>query len=617
MGTTNSFDNTPQATDDVFTVNEDTGLITLNVMANDLGGNAKTLYSIDDGTTSSNTVAPTDLLIKDSIGGNSDVSAKGARISITADGKISYDLSSVAEFQKLAAGEKGEDSFIYAIRLGNGTLSWARAVIVVIGVNDAPQIVSVGTTSTAAITELADQTAASALGTASGKIAFADVDLSDTHTASVAAPVFNWSGGTLSASQSAALQAAGTLALTVTDSTNSGSGSVGWSYSATDMAFDFLGKDQTLTVTYQVSVADNHGGTVIQNVVITVTGVNDKAVISDANITHVKEDIDVSNGTLTASGKITISDADAGEDHFNTAVASAQGNVGSLTLKADGTYTYSVDNSKVQHLGANDSKVDVFTVTAADGTTKDLKFTVTGTNDGPVAVADIASGTENQALNIDVLANDTDADDGHVFTLVSGTAPASKGSVAVANNQLVFTPGADFDHLKAGATEQVTLNYTMKDEQGATSTSSVVVTVTGTNDAPVAVADIASGTENQTLNIDVLANDTDADDDHVFTLVSGTAPTSKGSVAVANNQLVFTPGADFDHLKAGATEQVTLSYTMKDDQGVESSSSVVVTVTGTNDAPVAVADIASGTENQTLNIDVLANDTDADRKSVV
>jgi VCBS repeat-containing protein len=497
LGTTNSFDNTPQATDDIFKVNEDTGLITLNVMANDLGGNAKTLYSIDDGTTSSGTIAPTDLLIKDSIGGNSDVSAKGARISITADGKVSYDLSTVAEFQKLAAGETAEDSFIYAIRLGNGTLSWAKAVIVVIGVNDVPQIVSVGTAATGAITELAGQTASSALGTASGKIAFADVDFSDTHTASVAAPVFNWSGGTLSADQTAALKAAGTLALTVSDSTSTGSGSVAWNYSAKDMAFDFLGKGQTLTVTYQVSVADNHGGSVIQNVVITVTGGNDKAVISDANVTQVKEDIDASSGALTATGKIAISDADAGEDHFNTAVVSAQGNLGTLTLKADGTYTYSVDNSKVQYLGANASKVDVFTVTAADGTTKDVSFTINGTNDGPVAVADTASGTENQTLTIDVLANDTDADDGHAFTLVSGSAPASKGTVPVANNQLVFTPGSDFDHLKAGATEQVTLSYTMKDDQGATSTSTVTVTVTGTNDAPVAVADTASGTENQ------------------------------------------------------------------------------------------------------------------------
>ena len=53
-----SFNNTPQAVDDLFTtgqtlLSEDNlatrGVIKLNVMANDAGGNAKSLYSIDDG----------------------------------------------------------------------------------------------------------------------------------------------------------------------------------------------------------------------------------------------------------------------------------------------------------------------------------------------------------------------------------------------------------------------------------------------------------------------------------------------------------------------------------------------------------------------------------------
>src|SRR5258706_343981 len=57
-GTTTSFTNTPQAKDDIYSWTESqlqsSGLlsgnvITLNVMANDLGGNAKTLWSIDDG----------------------------------------------------------------------------------------------------------------------------------------------------------------------------------------------------------------------------------------------------------------------------------------------------------------------------------------------------------------------------------------------------------------------------------------------------------------------------------------------------------------------------------------------------------------------------------------
>jgi hypothetical protein len=54
MGTTTSFNNTPQAGDDFFTaqttgLTEDSLFVTyLAVMANDLGGAAKTLYSLDD-----------------------------------------------------------------------------------------------------------------------------------------------------------------------------------------------------------------------------------------------------------------------------------------------------------------------------------------------------------------------------------------------------------------------------------------------------------------------------------------------------------------------------------------------------------------------------------------
>ena len=99
----------------------------------------------------------------------------------------------------------------------------------------------------------------------------------------------------------------------------------------------------------------------------------------------------------------------------------------------------------------------------------DLTIIVTGTNDAPVAVADSGSTTENLALTVDVLANDTDADDGHLFTLASATAPAGKGSATIVANQLVFDPGADFDHLAAGVTETVVVSYTMTDDHGASS----------------------------------------------------------------------------------------------------------------------------------------------------
>ncbi len=71
MGTGTSFMNTPQAGDDTFTsaltgLTEDSLFVTyLAVMANDLGGAAKTLYSLDDGTNSNGVLSPVDLLTQD------------------------------------------------------------------------------------------------------------------------------------------------------------------------------------------------------------------------------------------------------------------------------------------------------------------------------------------------------------------------------------------------------------------------------------------------------------------------------------------------------------------------------------------------------------------------
>ena len=233
----------------------------------------------------------------------------------------------------------------------------------------------------------------------------------------------------------------------------------------------------------------------------------------------------------------------------------------------------------------------IYAIRMSNGSVSYATVTVslTGANDGPVAVADTASGHENETLIVDALANDTDADDGATFTLVSASAPAGKGGVSIAANQLAFDPGADFDHLAAGATETVVIDYTMEDEHGAQSSSTLTITLTGTNDGPVAVADAAAGHENEGLTIDVLANDTDVDDGAAFTLVSASVPAGGGSASIAGNQLVFDPGGDFDHLAVGESATVTLDYVMEDEHGAQSGSTVTVTVNGANDGPAIAA----------------------------
>ena len=61
--------------------------------------------------------------------------------------------------------------------------------------------------------------------------------------------------------------------------------------------------------------------------------------------------------------------------------------LGTLALSANGQYTYTVANSATQYLGLGETKIDTFTVKTADGTTKDVTFTISGTNDTPLIVA--------------------------------------------------------------------------------------------------------------------------------------------------------------------------------------------------------------------------------------
>jgi VCBS repeat-containing protein len=221
-----------------------------------------------------------------------------------------------------------------------------------------------------------------------------------------------------------------------------------------------------------------------------------------------------------------------------------------------------------------------------------LRVTPLNVDHAPTAVKDTGNAVEDGSpVLIDVLANDTDPDSGDTKTLLSVENAGATGTASVSGSQVSYDPGSHFQNLNLGQTTTDTFTYTMKDGAGVTSTATVTITITGTNDVPVAVADAAAGGENQTLTIDVLANDTDVDDGHSFTLQSVQAPSGQGMASITNNKLVFDPGHDFDYLKQGQTAVVVLDYVMNDEHGAKSSSTLTVTITGTNDAPTVVHNV--------------------------
>src|SRR5439155_984452 len=147
------------------------------------------------------------------------------------------------------------------------------------------------------------------------------------------------------------------------------------------------------------------------------------------------------SGNLTASGTISITDPDPNQSSFQTTATPAAGNLGSLTLQTNGSYTYTVANAAVQLLGAGDSKVDAFTVTSFDGTTKNVSFTIHGQNDAAVigdpTVHDVTEDANANAGNLTatgtISINDPDQNQAS-FQITVTSAAGNLGSLTLQTN---------------------------------------------------------------------------------------------------------------------------------------------------------------------------------------
>jgi VCBS repeat-containing protein len=148
-------------------------------------------------------------------------------------------------------------------------------------------------TLTGSATEIADNAAGenATTHTATGSIAFADVDLADSHAASVAP------------------NAAGYLGTLTLGAVNQGANTVGWTFSVADSELDFLDDLAVLTQSYTVTLDDGNGGTVTQTITITLNGTADAPVVTSG---------------VQAGGVVERAD---GADGENTAVLSSTGTV--------------------------------------------------------------------------------------------------------------------------------------------------------------------------------------------------------------------------------------------------------------------------------------------------
>lgn len=274
------------------------------------------------------------------------------------------------------------------------------------------------------------------------------------------------------------------------------------------------------------------------------------------------------------------------------------------SVSANGTLTFtSALNQSGSALVTLFLKDNAGTLNGGIDTSASQTFTISigAVNDAPVALDDSASTNEDTLVVTDnVLANDTDIE-GDTLTVSAFDATSMHGGTVTSNNDgtFNFTPALNFNGTD-------TFNYTVSDGS-LTDIGTVTITVSNANDAPVAVADSYSVAEDATLTVaapGVLSNDTDTDvgDTLTASLVSGAA---HGTVTlVSDGSFTYAPVADFNGTDSFTYHAVDTALAISGDV------TVTITVTPTNDAPVAVSQAVSTVANTNLSGTVTATDID-------
>ncbi|MBX3521835.1 MAG: tandem-95 repeat protein [Xanthobacteraceae bacterium] len=327
-------------------------------------------------------------------------------------------------------------------------------------------------------------------------------------------------------------------------------------------------------------------------------------------------------GALTSGGVAIVYDVVAsgnGEtlNAYKGSIAPAN-LVFSLTLNPDagtgGTFDFTLSGVLDHPAGNGQNVIDlVFGFTPTDGDTDPVNSTVTirVKDDVPFAFNDTVGAFEDTPVVINVLTNDHFGADGAASANggVTGYTQAANGSVTLnSDGTFTYSPNGNFNGPDS-------FTYTIVDKDGDPSTATVTLNVAPVNDPPVANPDTGYAVEQgvaapaspffglansavagtPAASGNLLSNDSDPDGAVVpgvthTVVTAGIFTGTYGSVTIlANGSWSYTldnTDADTQALFQGQPVTEIFNYTMQDGAGEQSSATLTIAITGTNDAPV-------------------------------
>ena len=508
----------------------------------------------------------------DEVTGATDVIGSYGTLTINPDGSYNYVIDDDnTAVEALAVGDTLSETFSYRITDAEGLDDIAVLTITIEGAQDNPvatdNTTSAQAPSTDGATPAVDGTG-NLIADDDGDGVDADVDTIDQGALSIGAirPGSEAAGGAMTSLGGVSASVDGQYGRLTVDA----DGSYRYVVDGDNAAVQALAAGATLSETFTYRLIDTAGNPDLAELVVTVTGANDppspladQAIAVEAGGTaNATPGDDPSGNVLTNDDDVDGQTLSVDQVRFNTTTVNAgqplTGRYGTLTLNADGSFSYVVDNSNpaVEALRtANDTLTEVFVYRSVDplgaSTTARLTVTIEGRDDAPVAadnvalaVADSDQGTGRDPSG-NVLDNDSDIDAGDQLA-VSGARPGteaaggalstpSAGTITLTGQYGTLTLATDGSYTYAvdqtnaeilglGPLEfrRDVFTYEARDLAGLVDLAELTVFVRGQNQAPVPGADDglaveASGHDNATPGADavgnVLDNDSDVDGD--------------------------------------------------------------------------------------------------------
>ncbi|MEM7538008.1 MAG: Ig-like domain-containing protein [Chloroflexota bacterium] len=231
----------------------------------------------------------------------------------------------------------------------------------------------------------------------------------------------------------------------------------------------------------------------------------------------------------------------------------------------------------------------------------------------PIAVDDSAGTNEDTPITIDLADNDSDPDHDLVRIQSVYTPNLSALVTLIQTGTIEYNPIGEFDSLSQSQSATEVFSYTILDNLGFTDTARIEVTILGANDAPVAISDTVFITENESISITPLINDTDVDGDTLSLDDNFTTPIS-GTLTKSGTSLLYQPDNDFNYLGAGTSVTMSIEYTATDGHGGASQTRILFTIHGAADSPITngYSNTVRTAPGQRTVIDALVDDSDPD-----